>query len=55
MIFISPTEGGGGLGTLFSEQVPSALAGTWHFLVCKTSHDLLDGLEPNLHGYKLGP
>ena len=28
-----------------------ALASTGRFLVCKISHELVNGLEPNLHGY----
>ena len=32
----------------------SALAFVRQFLVCKISHELVGGLEPNLHGYNIG-
>ena len=36
---------------LFLLQILSELV--IRFLVCMRSHELVDGLEPNLHGYKI--
>ena len=30
-------------------------ASVCHFLVCKISNELIDNLEPNVHGYNIAP
>ena len=54
-VYVPPNpRGGEGRGAYCFCHWYGSHAGVRHFILCKISHELMGGLESNLHGYNIG-